>query len=204
MKSEVLNQMMDRKTPKAYALIQKGMEDPSEDVRKTALNGFKIIPRELKSAVEILLKDESYGIVATALEKLADAFPADIPSYLKTVETQIGLHAQIRIKVLEIRASKGDAIALDSLIDYTGPSFEFWTRRNAMNALKRINAFNEKALWNILDGVWNPNSRLASNSIETLQYFYQQIQHKMLMINTRNGKSDWKPWQKKQWEQIIR
>ena len=135
---------------------------------------------------------------------MADAFPADIPSYLKTVETQIGLHAQIRIKVLEIRASKGDAIALDSLIDYTGPSFEFWTRRNAMNALKRINAFNEKALWNILDGVWNPNSRLASNSIETLQYFYQQIQHKMLMINTRNGKSDWKPWQKKQWEQIIR
>lgn len=204
LKSEVLNQMMDRKTPKAYALIQKGMEDPSEDVRKTALNGFKIIPRELKSAVENLLKDESYGIVATALEKLADAFPADIPSYLKTVESQIGHHAQIRIKSLEIRSSKGDAIALDSLIDYTGPSFEFWTRRNAMNALKRINAFNEKALWNILDGAWNPNSRLASNSIETLQYFYQQIQHKMLMINARNGKSDWKPWQKKQWEQIIR
>jgi len=45
---------------------------------------------------------------------------------------------------------------------------------------------------------------LDANSIETLQYFYQQIQHKMLMINTRNGKSDWKPWQKKQWEQIIR
>jgi hypothetical protein len=180
------------------------MEDASEDVRKTALNGFKIIPRELKSTVENLLKDESYGIISTALEKLADAFPADIPLYLKTVESQIGLHAQIRIKVLEIRSSKGDAIALDSLIDYTGPSFEFWTRRNAMNALKRINAFNEKALWNILDGAWNPNSRLASNSIETLQYFYQQAQHKMLIINARNGKSEWKPWQKKQWEQIIR
>jgi hypothetical protein len=105
---------------------------------------------------------------------------------------------------LEIRSSKGDAIALDSLIDYTGPSFEFWTRRNAMNALRRINAFNEKALWNILDGAWNPNSRLTSNSIETLQYFYQQAQHKMLIINARNGKSEWKPWQKKQWEQIIR
>jgi hypothetical protein len=73
-----------------------------------------------------------------------------------------------------------------------------------MNALKRINAFNEKALWNILDGAWNPNSRLSSNSIETLQYFYQQAQHKMLIINARNGKSEWKPWQKKQWEQIIR
>jgi hypothetical protein len=73
-----------------------------------------------------------------------------------------------------------------------------------MNALRRINAFNEKALWNILDGAWNPNSRLTSNSIETLQYFYQQAQHKMLIINARNGKSEWKPWQKKQWEQIIR
>jgi aminopeptidase N len=204
MRSEVINQMLQINTPAELAMVRKGLEDPSEDVRKTALNGMRIIPRDLKSAVETLLKDESYAIVTTALEKLSEAFPTDANSYVQTVSNQIGHHAQIRIKALEIRSSKGESSALDSLIDFTGPAFEFWTRRNAMNSLKRINAFNEKALWNILDGAWNPNSRLASNSIETLQYFYQQAEYKTLMINARNSTSEWKSWQKKQWEQIIR
>jgi aminopeptidase N len=168
------------------------------------LNGFRIIPKEMKSTIERMLQDESYAIVTTALEKLSEAFPSEIPVFLEKVGNEIGHYAQIRIKALEIRSGNGDAWALDSLIDFTGPYHEFWTRRNAINALKRINTFNEKALWNMLDASWNPNSRLASTAVETLQYFAQQTDRKMLMISAKNSKSNWAPWQKKQWEQILR
>lgn len=204
MKSEVVNQMHERKNSTALSIIGKALEDKSEDVRKSALNGFRIIPKEMKSTIENMLKDESYAITTTALEKLSEAFPSDIPVFLEKVGNEIGHYAQIRIKSLEIRSGKGDARALDSLIDFAGPSHEFWTRRNAINALKRINTFNEKALWNMLDASWNPNSRLSSTAVETLQYFAQQSERKMLMISAKNSKSNWAPWQKKQWEQILR
>lgn len=204
MKSEVVNQMHEVKSSTAMSIIGKALEDKSEDVRKSALNGFRIIPKEMKSTIERMLQDESYAIVTTALEKLSEAFPSEIPVFLEKVGNEIGHYAQIRIKALEIRSGNGDAWALDSLIDFTGPSHEFWTRRNAINALKRINTFNEKALWNMLDASWNPNSRLASTAVETLQYFAQQTDRKMLMISAKNSKSNWAPWQKKQWEQILR
>jgi hypothetical protein len=188
----------------AMSILKKALEDNSEDVRKSALNGFRIIPKDMKSNIEQLLRDDSYSIITTALEKLCDAFPNEIPNYVKQVQNEIGLYSQILIKSLEIRAGKGDAGALDSLIDFTGPSHEFWTRRNAMNSLKRINAFNEKALWNMLDAAWNPNSRLASNAVETLQYFNQQTNNKILMISAKNSNSHWQSWQKKQWDQILR
>jgi HEAT repeat protein len=204
MKSEVVNQMHEVKSSTAMSIIGKALEDKSEDVRKSALNGFRIIPKEMKSTIERMLQDESYAIVTTALEKLSEAFPSEIPVFLEKVGNEIGHYAQIRIKALEIRSGNGDAWALDSLIDFTGPYHEFWTRRNAINALKRINTFNEKALWNMLDASWNPNSRLASTAVETLQYFAQQTDRKMLMISAKNSKSNWAPWQKKQWEQILR
>jgi aminopeptidase N len=204
MKSEVVNQMHEVKSSSAMSIIGKALEDKSEDVRKSALNGFRIIPKEMKSTIERMLQDESYAIVTTALEKLSEAFPSEIPVFLEKVGNEIGHYAQIRIKALEIRSGNGDAWALDSLIDFTGPSHEFWTRRNAINALKRINTFNEKALWNMLDASWNPNSRLASTAVETLQYFAQQTDRKMLMISAKNSKSNWAPWQKKQWDQILR
>lgn len=204
MKSEVVNQMHERKSSLAMSILKKALEDNSEDVRKSALNGFRIIPKDMKSNIEQLLRDDSYSIITTALEKLCDAFPNEIPNYVKQVQNEIGLYSQILIKSLEIRAGKGDAGALDSLIDFTGPSHEFWTRRNAMNSLKRINGFNEKALWNMLDAAWSPNSRLASNAVETLQYFNQQTNNKILMISAKNSTSHWQSWQKKQWDQILR
>ena len=204
MKSEVVNQILDRKGSIATTLISKALEDKSEDVRKSALNGLKSISRDIQPKIESLLQDDSYAIITIALEKLCDAFPAEISNYLKIAQKQAGMYSQIRIKALEIRFGKGEISALDTLIDYAGPSHDFWTRRNAMNSLKRVNAFNEKALWNILDASWNPNSRLASNAVETLQYFSQQAVHRNSMISAKNSKSDWKPWQKKQWEQILR
>lgn len=204
MKSEVVNQMHERKTAGSLSLIKKALADKSEDVRKSALNGLRTISKELKSDIEQLLNDDSYAIITTALEKLSDAFPNDVPAYLEKVREDTGLYAQIRIKALEIRAGKGDMIALDSLIDYIGPSFEFWTRRNAMNAIKRINTLNEKSLWNMLDAAWNPNSRLSSSAVEILQYFYQQSEYKNLIVLAKNSKSTWQSWQKKQWEQILR
>jgi HEAT repeat protein len=203
-KNEIIVQMHELATPNALNLIANALKDKSEDVRKAALNGLKTIPLELKSSVEQLLTDESYAIITIALEKLCDQFPSSADSYLEKTSNESGLNEQISIKSFEIKAGKGDQKALDKLIDFTSNAFEFWTRRNAMNSLKRINYLNESLILHLLDAAWNPNSRLSSSAIEVLQYFYQQSQYKQLILQAKKSNNDSKSWQKDAWAKIIR
>jgi aminopeptidase N len=203
-KNEIIVQMHELGTPNALNLIANALKDKSEDVRKAALNGLKTIPLELKSSVEQLLTDESYAIITIALEKLCDQFPSSADSYLEKTSNEAGLYDQISIKSLEIKAGKGDLKALEKLIDFTSNAFESWTRRNAMNSLKRINYLNESLILHLLDAAWNPNSRLSSSAIEVLQYFYQQSQYKQLILQAKKSNNDSKSWQKDAWAKIIR
>jgi aminopeptidase N len=188
----------------ALQILKKALADSIEDVRKAALNGMKIIPQELKQSVIRLLGDRSYVIITTALEKLSEQFPDGIPDYLDLTKNETGLYAQIKIKWLEIKAARGDKNAAASLADYAGMSFDFWTRRNAMASLKRINYMDEKVLANALDAAWNPNSRLAGNAVDMLNYFYQQAAWKQIILREWNSRNDWKSWQKDAWEKIMK
>ena len=204
MKSEVINQLISKTSPIAMSILKKALEDKSEDVRKSVINNLIVIPQELQSSAEDLLEDESYAIITTALEKLCDAFPGKSDDYVKKTEGIVGPYAQVHCKWLEMKSAKGDQKAWNQLVDYSSNSFEFWTRRNAMNAMKRINMLTEKALWNLLDASWNPNTRLSSSAVETLQYFYQQSKFKQMIINAKNSQKQWKQWQIDQWNKIVR
>lgn len=206
MRSEIVSQLSGEKTATAFSVLHKAYKDKDVDVRKSAINNTKGVPAEFQKDIESLLKDSSYTVVATALEKLADAYPQNINSYLETTKNELGMYNQVKIKWLEIAVSAATPTASDSrekLIRYASPSYEFWTRRNAMNALKRINYCDDKVIDYLIDGILNPCGRLSAPAQEVLAYFYQQSGYKQKITRYYNSK-EWKGWQKDLLEKVIK
>ncbi|MBI3259709.1 MAG: M1 family metallopeptidase [Ignavibacteriae bacterium] len=206
MRSEVVSQLSGEKTATAYAVLHKAFKDRDVDVRKSALNGVKGVPVEFQKDVEGMLKDSSYAVVATALEKLSDVYPQNIPTYLETTKNELGMYNQVKIKWLEISVAAGTPVAADSkekLIRYSSSSYEFWTRRNAMNALKRVNYCDDKVIDNLVDGMFNPCGRLSGPASDVLTYFYQQSQYKQKIMKYYNSK-EWKGWQKDMFDKVVK
>jgi hypothetical protein len=222
MKTEIISQLGSETTDAAKSVIHKAFKDKDIDVRKAALNNIKGVPSDFQTDVEFLLKDSSYALISSAIDKLSDAYPQNVQQYLAQTKSEIGLYNQLRIKWLETLAAqdKGamaipgknpsqEALGMDAkaatekLVEYAGPTYEFWTRRNAFNALKRLNYCTDMVIANLIDGALNPNERLATPAKETLTYFYQQLESKAkIMKYYRAGQ--WTQTQKDVLEKIIK
>ena len=145
----------------------------------------------------MLLISPSYDVVMNALDKLSAQFPDKIVSYLAKTENVIGTSGRnVDIKRLEIKARvNNDQAAKDLLVSYTSMSYEFRTRVNAAQALKRLNYFAKPLMANLTDAMTSSNYRLGVPCGEVLDYFYNQPQH-------RNGIGDyirneaWKDWER--------
>jgi aminopeptidase N len=206
MRSEVVSQLSGEKTATAFSVLHKAYTDRDVEVRKSALNGVKGVPVEFQKDVEKLLSDSSYTIVATALEKLADSYPQNVASYLETTKNELGMYNQVKIKWLETSVTAAISVAADSrakLVLYSSPSYEFWTRRNAMNALKRINYCDDKVIENLIDGMLNPCGRLSAPAQEVLTYFYQQFEFRKKITKYYRSK-EWNDWQKDILDKVIK
>lgn len=222
MKTEIISQLADEKTEVAKSVMHKAFKDKDIDVRKAALNNIKGVPADYRSDVEFLLKDSSYALISSAIDKLSDVYPQDVPQYLAQTKNEIGMYNQVRIKWLETLAAHDKSTmalpgksasqeslgtdakaATEKLVEYAGPEYEFWTRRNAFNALKRLNHCTDMVIANLIDGALNPNERLATPAKETLTYFYQQLESKAKIAKYYRGK-EWKQWEKDVLEKIIK
>lgn len=206
MRSEVVAQLAGEKTAMAFSVLHKAFKDKDVEVRKSALNSVKGVPSEFQNDVESLLKDSSYAVVTTALEKLSEAYPQNTASYLETTKNELGMYNQVKIKWLEIAVTHNIPPVNDArqkLIRYASPSYEFWTRRNAMNSLKRLNYCDDAVIENLVDGMLNPCGRLSAPAQEVLGYFYQQSQFKQ-KIMSYYGSKQWKGWQKDILDKVIK
>ena len=84
---------------------------------------------------------------------------------------------------------------ISQLVNYTSNSYEFITRGNAMNALRKLNYIDETMVNNCIEACLSSNGRLAGPANETIKYFYAQTQFKKLISETikkRNSKN----WEK--------
>jgi hypothetical protein len=138
------------------------------------------IPSELKPNVEALLKDSSYAVIETALEKLCRDYPKDAVKYLDMTDGILGMNNALRIKWLEIAGtvpSTGNSY-WHELAMFAGAGYEFRTRLNAIEALKRTNYFNQQVFFNLLDAAAAQNGRLASPATTALEYFAKQTVHR--------------------------
>jgi aminopeptidase N len=195
-KTEIISQLANDNNPASVDLMKKALADKDDDVRKAAVTNLTTISNDLLPEVEKLLKDPSYDLVAMVLEKLAFNFPANVDRYLDMTKGTVGVRGHnVEIKWLEVAIGAGKKEHTDKLVDYCSNSYEFLTRVNALNALKKLDVFPSKALSYALDAAVSPNTRLSGPAIGVLKYFYDQAAYRKSMLDYYRAKT-WKGYER--------
>jgi aminopeptidase N len=128
-----------------------------------------------KATLELLLKDSSNIVVENALDKLMKDKKIHINDklkYLDMLSEMSGQNNNIRIKWLEYTLffNVGDKAPVEAeFATLTSPNYEFRTRINAANALKRLKFMNSQIAANLLEGVLAYNGRLSGPCADALR-----------------------------------
>jgi aminopeptidase N len=203
-KAEAVSQLKGDDDPRSVALIKKALRDAAVEVRSSTLNTFwEGVPELFRADVELLLTDSSYQIVHDALLALWDSFPSERPRYLRLTAQDRGVGNQVRVRWHELNARSGEKSSLDTLVDYAGPSFEFRTRVNAFEALKRSNHLCTALAAHLCDAMVHPNARLRGPATAVAEYFLQQTSHKEMLLAYHTSRT-WLPWQEEILDRTFR
>jgi len=203
-KSAVVAQLLNDSNTISRTLIRSAITSPDVAVRKAVLLNTKLIASDLLPDYEKLLSDSSYDVIVSTLDLLNKSNPSKMPQYLATTKGVIGtLGRNVQMKWLELSAaSTNDNQYLSKLVAYSGNSYEFRTRTNAMDALMRLDYFDTALLANLLNAVPSSNGRLAGPASEVLKYFYAQDKWKKTIADfVIAGK--WQSWQKAAIRKIV-
>lgn len=180
-RTEIIQQLYSE--DKSYnEIFLQAINDNDPLVRRAVLVNIKLVPENLKADVEKLLGDKSYINVEKALDILSRSFPHDIPKYLEATKNEIGWRGKnIRMKWLEVAIQADQREYLRELTDYAGPHYEFETRINAFQLLKRLNYLDKTAASNLIGGYLYWNYKVSNAAKDVLTYFYQQDRYKELI-----------------------
>ncbi len=171
-RSEIIDQLSDDRMDASLELFKNALKDEDALVRKAVLRSVSPVPQSLKADFEEALNDFSYLNQELALQNLCLSFPENVSAYLEKTKAMKGWRGlNIRMKWLEIAISKGDRQYLPELIDYSGPEFEFETRINAMNVLKRLLYIDSTTAKNASQASLHWNNKLATAGKDYLKYF---------------------------------
>ena len=210
-KSEIIYQLSKDSGAEINSILIKAINDPSPLVRKALLTSLTTVPAELQNEYEKLLKDSAYYNVELALTNLCSSFKDKIPQYLELTKNEIGWRGRnIRIKWLEIMINNGlregqklDKNYLDELIDYSGKSYEFETRINAMTSLKNLEYLDEVFALNLFDAYLNWHYKLNSVAKTIIEYFKQKEEFRNLLLKVFNN-NEWNPSEKKTLGELLK
>ena len=178
------------------------LHDQAVEVRKSVINNIVTLPPRLRTEFETLLTDSSYDVVTAALTKLSEQFPDRLPQYLDNTKGVDGMDRKVKIRRFELIAATGNSAAVDSLVEYSGGSYEFRSRLNAFDALKRLNYLDERVIGSLFDAMTHWNNRLKNPATEVAQYFYQQGAYKKLFRKYYRSHT-WLPYQKSILEDFV-
>jgi aminopeptidase N len=171
---------------KSYNIIEDAINSNDEWVKRAVVESITKVPLAIQPEYRKLLKDSCYINVEKSLENLYYSFPDN--DYLTETKDEIGWRGKnIRIKWLELSVHKGadgkNKENLDELIDYTSPAFEFETRMNAFNSLKKLDFLNEIIIGNLIEAYQYWSNKLSALAAEALKFYYQQNEYKMMIDN---------------------
>jgi aminopeptidase N len=184
-RTEIMKQLYAEEGKSYNDIFLQAIRDNDPLVRRAALENIKEVPESLKAEVEKLLGDLSYANVEKALDLLSRSFPRDIPKYLEATKNETGWRGKnIRMKWLEIAIQAGQREYTRELTDYAGPHYEFETRINAFQMLKRLNYLDKPTASNLISGYLYWNYKVSNSAKEVLVYFYQQDRYKELIDST--------------------
>ncbi|MBI5471675.1 MAG: M1 family metallopeptidase [Ignavibacteriae bacterium] len=201
-KEAVIAQLVNDSSDAGRSLVKKGLHDPNVEVRKSVINTIVTIPPAMRTEFETLLTDSSYDVVTAALTKLAVQFPDRLPQYLDITRGVDGMDREVKIRRFELTAATGNNAAIDSLVEYSSGSYDFRSRLNAFDALKRLNYLDEALIGNLFDAMTHWNNRLKNPTTEVAQYFFQQGAYKKLFREYYRSHT-WLPYQRAILENFI-
>jgi hypothetical protein len=184
-RTEIIKQALKGDSVSAQLIYAKAIADADPLVRRAALENITKVPVNQKEETEKLLTDISYIVVEKALDVLSRSFPHDIPRYLEATKNETGWRGlNIRMKWLEIAIQAEQREYLGEITNYAGPNFEFETRINAFNLLRKLDYLDKKSAYNLIDGFLYWNYKVSNAAKDVLGYFYQQNKYKTLIDNT--------------------
>jgi aminopeptidase N len=164
-------------------IVPLAINDKNHEVRRSAISNAQYFEEKQLNEWTKLLADSSYITVELTLTKLSEYFPNKRKDFLKITENTKGTNGlNVLIKHLEIE-SEFDKEKINELKKYCSNSYEFITRVNAMNALKRLGFLDEELLGYLLNAGFSSNSRLANPAFEVINYFAQQSKYKSMILN---------------------
>jgi aminopeptidase N len=196
-KGEIIRQLINDNGAESNTIISSAFSSMDPQVHKHLINATTTISADREPGYRNLLRAKSYDVIAMTLEKLSYEFPDRAESYLNDTKGVIGISGRnVEIKWLEVKArTSNDQAALDQLVAYTSVSYEFRTRANAAQALKRLNYFTPALLPNLTQAMMSSNGRLAGPCGDVLNFFYGQHKHRRA-IKTYIDSQNWTNWQK--------
>ena len=185
-KSEIIKQIIENTDERSLALIKAGLTSGEIRLRKEVIVSTKTIHPSLEPVYKNLLTDSSYYQIGNVLEKLYQNFPANAPNYLEITKDIYGTNGKhVRFQWLRTAYNHtGKKEYIDELVDYASISYEFMTRINAINYLRKLNYFDEILLNNLIDAAQKGNTRLATPAKEAITYYYAQDKNKELIKAT--------------------
>ncbi|MCC7303237.1 MAG: hypothetical protein IT233_11405, partial [Bacteroidia bacterium] len=196
-KGEVIYQLSSQTDAETLKMLKDALVGADVQVKKHVVAHVRAFPAEIITDLEKCLTDSSYEFIASTLELLCRLKPENIGAYLErtaAIEGTVGRN--VRIKWLEIAYghTKNEQFLKD-LVNYTSLSYEFRTRVNAAETLKRLGHFDEQMMKNLFNALMSSNTRLAGPCIEVLKYFYQQNKWQDI-IAAYIYKGEWEKWQR--------
>ena len=203
LKAEIVRQFAADSSLASDKLMQQALTDPSVTVRKAALSSLPAISMKFKPSVERMLTDSSYSIVATALVRLAQSYPIELPTYLEKTKDVDGPGHLVNILWNELNVAQGHKESLQKLVDYTSYSYDFQTRTNAAQVLQQLNYMNPEFAGSLLQGITSPNYRLAGAFRNVYQHFAQDIGDKQMILDVYH-QHDWSPLEQKRLDSFFK
>lgn len=196
-RSEIVSQLANDPDQASQALVRDAIKSGDASVQKAVLTFTSSIAKDLLPDFEKLLTARSYQVVEMALDKLSFEYPANTVAYLKATEGVEGTSGRnVLVKRLEVQArSSNSPEALKQLVMLTGVSYEFRTRVNAANALKRLNYFDELLMKNLVQAGFSSNTRLAGPCTQVMKHFYEQAAFRRTISDYVFGPG-WNDWQR--------
>jgi hypothetical protein len=194
---QLINDTIDKGNEKTASVIRSAINDKDVLLHKAVINNTTTVRADMLPDYEKLLSSPSYDVVMNTLEKLSFQYPQNTIKYLELTKGVIGTAGRnVEVKWLEVKARAAmDKDAMDKLVAYTNMSYEFRTRVNAAQALKRLDYFNQTEMKNLFSAIFSPNTRLANPCGDVLNTFYNQDQYRKMISDYEVGQA-WNDWQK--------
>jgi aminopeptidase N len=182
-KVEIIAQLANDKDPKTIALLKSAISDKQTLVRRAVLQHVHALSPDLMPEAETLLRDSSYETIVLALDILPLTIPGRTKDYLEMTRGVTGTSGRnVEVKWLEVSYNlTGDKQYTDKLVSYCSNSYEFRTRVNAAQAIRRLNYFDPLLMDYLVDAIQSTNGRLAGPCGETLKAFYEMNRYRKII-----------------------